>query len=77
MNVKKEVIKELLSLHLPVSDCVIFGSGPLLAHGIRSEVRDLDILARRPARRKALAYGMAPVKPPSGNGSMIVFSMAE
>ena len=73
MNVKeKEIFKELLSLHLPVSDYVIFGSGPLFAHGIRSDVRDLDILARGSAWRKALTYGTAPVNPPSGNGSMIV-----
>jgi hypothetical protein len=68
----KAIIRELLSLGLPTRDYVIFGSGPLLAYGIRSDVRDLDILARGSAWRKALTYGVPPVSPPSGNGNMIV-----
>lgn len=66
------IIKELLTLQLPAQDYVIFGSGPLLAHEIKSDVRDLDILARGAAWRKALTYRVPPVTPPSGNGSMIV-----
>ncbi|WP_305784447.1 hypothetical protein [Symbioplanes lichenis] len=36
-------------LGLDRRDFVIFGSGPLLAHGLRREIRDLDVIARRGA----------------------------
>lgn len=71
--IDKAIIRKLLSLQLPTQDYVIFGSGPLLAHDIRSNVRDLDILARASAWRKALDYGVPLATPPSGNGNMVVF----
>ena len=42
-------------LDLDRRDFVIFGSGPLLAHGLRSGIRDLDIVARgqRPVQQVA------------------------
>jgi hypothetical protein len=44
-------------LHLDPADFVIFGSGPLLAHGLRSGIHDLDIVARGPAWRHVSRYG--------------------
>jgi hypothetical protein len=43
------LIRLLMDLHLPTHDYVIFGSGPLLAHGLRTDVGDLDIVARNAA----------------------------
>ncbi|MFC3999496.1 hypothetical protein ACFOVU_26525 [Nocardiopsis sediminis] len=39
----------LRRLELPVDDFIIAGSGPLLAHGIRTEVSDIDVVTRGPA----------------------------
>ncbi len=44
-------------LDLDRRDFVIFGSGPLLAHGLRSGIRDLDVVARGPAWRRVRACG--------------------
>jgi hypothetical protein len=44
-------------LDLDLRDLVIFGSGPLLARGLRSGVHDLDVVARGPAWRRVRAYG--------------------
>jgi hypothetical protein len=44
-------------LDLDRRDFVIFGSGPLLAHGLRSGLRDLDIVARGPVWQRVSEYG--------------------
>jgi hypothetical protein len=44
-------------LDLDRRDFVIFGSGPLLAHGLRYGIRDLDIVARGPAWQRVSEYG--------------------
>ncbi|HEY0936700.1 MAG TPA: hypothetical protein VGD91_23575 [Trebonia sp.] len=44
-------------LDLDRRDLVVFGSGPLLAHGLRRGVRDLDVVARGAAWRRAREYG--------------------
>jgi hypothetical protein len=44
-------------LDLDRRDFVIFGSGPLLAHGLRDGIRDLDIVARGAVWRRVRAYG--------------------
>lgn len=44
-------------LHLDRRDFVIFGSGPLLAHGLRHRVRDLDIVARGQAWESVREHG--------------------
>ncbi|MFE2289568.1 hypothetical protein [Streptomyces sp. NPDC059452] len=64
-------IRELLSLRLPPADYVVAGSGPLLAHGLRQDVSDLDIVARADAWKIALSMAEAQV-PPSGHGLMVV-----
>jgi hypothetical protein len=44
-------------LKLSRDDFVIFGSGPLLAHGIRREIGDLDIVARGRSWEWAREFG--------------------
>ena len=44
-------------LDLDRRDFVIFGSGPLLAHGLRYGIRDLDIVAREPVWQRVSEYG--------------------
>jgi len=44
-------------LDLNVRDFVIFGSGPLLAHGLRDGIHDLDVVARGPAWQRVLEHG--------------------
>lgn len=48
------LIRELTSLPLDRDDFVIFGSGPLLARGIRSEISDLDVVVRKSAWDRAV-----------------------
>lgn len=60
----------LRALGLPSDDFVVFGSGPLLAHGLRDSVPDLDVLARGEAWRQAQRFA-APERAPSGVGSII------
>lgn len=51
------LIQKFLSLDLPKDDWVIFGSGPLYAHGIIKNPQDLDVVARGEAWKKALKLG--------------------
>jgi len=39
------LIEKLLALGLPAADFAVFGSGPMMAHGLK-EAHDLDIIAR-------------------------------
>lgn len=48
------------ALGLPAEDYAVFGSAPLLAHGLISEVGDIDLLATGAAWRRAQTLG-APV----------------
>lgn len=60
----------LKKIGLPRAHYAIFGSGPMLAWGIRKAVNDLDIIARGPAWHKAESFG--PVQtPPDSPGKMI------
>ncbi|MFF5024411.1 hypothetical protein ACWCPJ_07040 [Streptomyces collinus] len=68
---KHPLVEKLCSLHLPTADFVVAGSGPLLAHGLRMEVGDLDVVARGAAWK--LVLDMAdPVPAPSGHGQMVL-----
>lgn len=55
------LIHELLAIvnkyDLDLSDMVIFGSGPLLAKGLRENIHDLDIVARGKTWRRAKRHG--------------------
>ncbi|MEV8453616.1 hypothetical protein AB0467_13560 [Streptomyces sp. NPDC052095] len=64
------LIRRLLSLDLAVRDYVVAGSGPLLAHGIRESVGDLDIVARGAAWRTVTRLS-EPVPALSGHGSTV------
>lgn len=64
-------VRQLLSLGLPSADYVVAGSGPLLAHGLRESVGDLDVVARGRAWKAVLELG-EPVVPPSGHGSVVL-----
>jgi hypothetical protein len=46
------LVMQLLLLGLPPEDFAVFGSGPMMAHGIK-EAHDLDVLARGAAWEKA------------------------
>ena len=51
------LICHLVNLELERDDFVIFGSAPLLAHGLRQRVSDLDVVARDAAWRRASELG--------------------
>lgn len=51
--------KLMTELQLDRGEFVIFGSGPLLAHGLRRSIHDLDIVARGATWQRALEHGLA------------------
>jgi hypothetical protein len=54
----RRLIMLVTELDLDRRDFVIFGSGPLLAHGLRTRIRDLDVVTRGTAWRRALQHGL-------------------
>ncbi|MGW3565236.1 hypothetical protein ACWDSL_15380 [Streptomyces sp. NPDC000941] len=73
---EQPLFKKLISLDLPANDFLVAGSGPMLAHGIRSNVGDLDIVARGPAWKKALRLG-TPLPAPLGYAEHIVLASGD
>lgn len=73
------LIKELLKLDLPASEFAVFGSGPMMAHGLR-DCNDLDIIARGTAWEMACMLGQVSktadnhVKATFADGKIEVFS---
>lgn len=64
-------LRELVAeFDLDCQDFVIFGSGPLLAHGIRQSVSDLDVVARGSSWQRVLQYGVPSIG--SLNGAPMV-----
>ena len=53
----RRLVKLVTDLDLDRRDFVIFGSGPLLAHGLRRSIRDLDVVARGTAWDSVSRYG--------------------
>jgi len=53
----RRLVKLVTELDLDSRDFVIFGSGPLLAHGLRRRIRDLDVVARGTAWRRVSQHG--------------------
>jgi len=43
-------------LNLPLNDFAIFGSGPMFAHGLKKQLRDIDVIARGKAWENALNH---------------------
>jgi hypothetical protein len=64
------LVRMLRALDLPTADYVVFGSGPLLPHGLRGDLGDLDIVARGAAWHR-LTTMARPVTCPSGHGRMV------
>jgi hypothetical protein len=62
-----KLIRELISMHLDTDHFVIFGSAPLLAYGLRTKVRDLDVVARGKVMRWAQDAGVLGVGTHSGD----------
>jgi hypothetical protein len=60
------LIRQLVALDLEPDDFVIFGSGPLLAYGLRESIQDLDVVARGTAWRRAREIGELTVGAISG-----------
>lgn len=65
----RAVREAVRALELPADHFVLFGSAPLLAHGLITEVGDIDLLAAGPAwqRAVALAAPAAPTRAPGGD----------
>jgi hypothetical protein len=53
----RRLVKLVDELDLDRRDFVIFGSGPLLAHGLRQRILDLDVLARGALWHRASQLG--------------------
>ena len=51
------LFRKLARLDLPTEHYVIAGSAPMLAHSIKREIHDLDIVAREGAWEKAATLG--------------------
>jgi hypothetical protein len=67
------LFRRLASLNLPPADFVVAGSGSMLAHGIKTDVGDLDVVARGDAWKAALRLGK-PVRAPRGHAHhMLLF----
>ncbi len=54
----RRLVKLIVELDLDQRDFVIFGSGPLLAHGLRQHLNDLDIVARGTTWDRVEQYGI-------------------
>lgn len=69
---KHPIIKKLLSLKLPTKDYAVVGSGPMFAYGIKSQINDIDIVARGKAWEMVRKLGN-PIKSPLGNTIIQIF----
>lgn len=67
---EQRLIRLLADLRLPSADFVVAGSGPLLVHGIKPTIHDIDVVARGRAWMRA-AQMSKPVRSRSGLGSRI------
>lgn len=69
---RNALIHDVLNLGLPAEDYALAGSAPLLAHGLRGELGDVDVVARGRAWDLAQLFGR-PVRARSG-GKMVRLS---
>lgn len=53
----QDYLSKLAKIDLPSGDWAIFGSAPMMAHGLKDKCHDLDIIARNSAWEKALTLG--------------------
>lgn len=52
-----ELREQVFSLNFPNEDFLLFGSAPMLAHGLIEHVNDIDIVAKGAAWEKAQSLG--------------------
>ena len=57
MSHGREIFDLLRQMQIPADDHAVFGSGPLLAHGIIDTVDDLDVICRGAAWDRASSIG--------------------
>lgn len=67
---RNRLIRQVLDLGMPPGDFALAGSAPLYAHGLRSRLRDVDVVARGAAWKIAQTFGK-PVEAPSGIGHVV------
>lgn len=51
------LLRRLAALDLDTAHYAVHGSGPMLAHGLKTTIGDLDVIARGPAWERAVALG--------------------
>jgi hypothetical protein len=64
------LLRAVRGLDLAANDYVIFGSAPMWIHGLRTQLSDLDVVARNAAWHD-LATFYPPRPAPSGHGQVI------
>lgn len=67
---RNRLIRQVLDLRMPPGDYALAGSAPLYAHGLRSRLGDLDVVARGTAWEIAQTFGKT-VRAPSGIGRVV------
>ncbi len=67
---RNRLIRQVLELGMPPGDFALAGSTPLYAHGLRSRLRDVDVVARGAAWDIAQKFEKA-VAAPSGIGQVV------
>ena len=68
----RRLVKLVTDLDLDRHDFVIFGSGPLLAHGLRQSIHDLDVVARGTTWDRVSQHG-SPAKGNINGAPMTLF----
>ncbi|HEX2316618.1 MAG TPA: hypothetical protein VHJ17_22935 [Thermomonospora sp.] len=68
----RELFRTLAVLGLPAEHYVVAGSAPLLVHGLRATIQDVDVVARGPAWKAVLAQGTAHRAPFDGVRSVFL-----
>lgn len=68
----RRLVKLVTDLDLDRHDFVIFGSGPLLAHGLRQSIRDLDVVVRGTAWDRVSRHG-SPARGSINGATMALF----
>lgn len=56
-NKEVSLFRKLSFLDLPLFDFAVFGSAPMVAHGLKRSINDLDVIARKSAWEKAKTFG--------------------
>ncbi|OXM63997.1 hypothetical protein [Amycolatopsis vastitatis] len=71
------LIRRLLNSGLPARDLLVAGSAPLLLHGCRKRINDLDVVARGEAWTLAQNWGAAELAPYQGGRQVNAVRPAE